>query len=70
MNKILKKTNSQITKNLNSSENIFRTVWEKSSDGLLITDSEGKIVMCNNAYADMVRMRKEELEGKSLSGSF
>jgi PAS domain S-box-containing protein len=70
VNKILEKINTSMNKNLRTSENIFRTVWEKSSDGLLILDSEGKIVMCNNAYAEMVRMKKEELEGKSLSVAF
>jgi PAS domain S-box-containing protein len=70
MNKILKKTNLKITKNLKSSENIFRTVWEKSSDGLLITDPEGKIVMCNNAYSELIGMKKEELEGHSLAVAF
>jgi PAS domain S-box-containing protein len=66
----LKTTNIKINTDDKSSENIFRTVWEKSSDGLLIIDSEGKIVMCNYAYAEMVRMKKEELEGKSLSVAF
>ena len=70
MKRILKKTNINIYKNLSSSENIFKIAWEKSSDGLLIIDSEGKIVMCNNAYAEMVGMKKEELEGKSLSIAF
>ena len=64
----MKKTN--INNSYKSSENHFRTVWEKSSDGLLITDSEGKIVMCNNAYAAMIGMEKEELEGQSLSVAF
>jgi len=66
----LKKTSTELNQNLKSSDNIFRTVWEKSSDGLLIIDSEGKIVICNNAYADMVRMKKEELEGKSIAVAF
>src|ERR1035437_2528129 len=70
MNRILGKTNTVITKNLKSSENIFRTVWEKSSDGLLITDPEGKIVMCNNAYSELIGMKKEELEGHSLAVAF
>lgn len=64
----MKKTN--INNSYNSSETHFRTVWEKSSDGLLITNSEGNIVMCNNAYAVMIGMEKEELEGQSLSIAF
>jgi PAS domain S-box-containing protein len=66
----LKKTDIKINNNVKSSENIFKIVWEKSSDGLLILDSEGIIVLCNNAYAAMVEMQKDELEGKSLSVAF
>jgi PAS domain S-box-containing protein len=33
-------------KKLESSENTFRTVWDKSSDGMLLTDEEGCIFMC------------------------
>lgn len=66
----MKKSNLEISKNIKSSDNIFRTVWEKSTDGLLITDSDGKIVMCNHAYAEMVGMKKEELEEHSLSVAF
>jgi PAS domain S-box-containing protein len=66
MNGRLKKLNN----NSNSSENHFRTIWEKSSDGLLIIDSEGIILICNNAYAEMVGMKKEELEGQSIAVAF
>ena len=70
MIEMLKKTNIKLNSNLKSSDNIFRTVWEKSTDGLMIIDSEGIIVMCNNAYAAMVGMKKEDLEGKSISVAF
>jgi PAS domain S-box-containing protein len=65
----LKKTNLD-SKSYNSTENHFRTVWEQSSDGLLITDSVGNIVICNQAYAAMIGMKKEELEGHCLSVAF
>ncbi len=51
---------------LKSSENTFRTIWEKSSDGMRLTNEHGVIVMCNQAYADMIGKPKEELEGLSL----
>jgi PAS domain S-box-containing protein len=66
LNGILKKSNNSIK----SSETHFKTVWEKSTDGLMIIDSEGTIVMCNNAYAEMVGMKKEELEGQSIAIAF
>jgi PAS domain S-box-containing protein len=65
-----------ITKRLNaeqrliSSENTFRNIWEKSSDGLLLTDKEGIIVICNDAYARMFYKEKAELEGGYFTAVF
>ena len=53
-----------------SSENTFRNIWDKSSDGLLLTDNEGKIVICNDAYAKMFYKERAELEGKSFTSVF
>lgn len=50
-----------------SSENTFKVIWEKSSDGMRLTDETGTIVMCNDAYAQMVGKPKSELEGLPLS---
>ncbi len=52
---------------LRSSEATFRTVWENSQDGMRLTDENGIIYLCNNAFSKMVGMNKEELEGKALS---
>lgn len=52
---------------LTSSDNIFRVIWEKSSDGMRLTDEFGTIVMCNDAYANLVAKPKSELEGLPLS---
>ena len=49
---------------LRASENTFRTIWEKSSDGIRLTDENGIVYMCNKAYTEMVGMTKEEIEGK------
>ncbi len=49
---------------LRNSENTFRTIWEKSSDGMRLTDEKGVVTMCNMAYADMVCLSKNEIEGK------
>lgn len=54
-------------KRLESSENTFHTVWDKSSDGMLLTDEEGYIFMCNDAYAKMIDKHKAEIEGSLLS---
>ncbi len=57
----------QSQKKLESSENTFHTVWDKSSDGMLLTDEEGYIYMCNDAYARMIDKHKPEIEGTLLS---
>ncbi len=60
-------TRIQSQKKLESSENTFRTVWDKSSEGMLLTDEEGYIFMCNDAYARMIGKHKAEIEGTLLS---
>lgn len=57
-------------KKLRHSENTFRTVWEKSQDGMRLTDDDGVIFMCNKAYADMVGIPKEDLEGKLFTNVY
>ncbi len=52
---------------LRASENTFRAVWERSSDGMRLTDETGVVFMCNQAYSKMVGMSKEEIEGKLFS---
>ena len=52
------------------SENIFKSVWEKSIDGMRLTDSKGIIYMCNTAYANLVGKTVEEIEGKKLSSVY
>jgi PAS domain S-box-containing protein len=50
-----------------SSENTFRNIWEKTSDGFLLTDKDGKIVICNEAYAHMFFKERAELEGRNFN---
>ncbi|HEY6906442.1 MAG TPA: ATP-binding protein, partial [Ignavibacteriaceae bacterium] len=54
-------------KKIESSEKTFHTVWDKSSEGLLLTDEAGYIFMCNDAYAKMIDKHKAEIEGTLLS---
>jgi len=55
---------------LRASENIFRNVWEKASDGLRLTDEKGIVFMCNQAYANMVGKPKSEIEGGLFSKTY
>ena len=49
---------------LRTSENTFRTIWEESLEGMRLTDENGIVVMCNQAYANMTGKSKKEIERK------
>ncbi len=48
-------------------EERFRAMWEHSADGMRLTDKEGRIVMVNSAYSNMVKLPQEKLLGEFLS---
>ncbi len=52
------------------SENTFRTIWENSSDGMRLTDENGIVLLCNNAYSVMVDKETEEIIGKHFSAIY
>ena len=49
---------------LQSSETLFRSVWENSVDGMRLTDENGIIVAVNDAYSKLVGLEASALEGK------
>ncbi|RPI62456.1 MAG: PAS domain S-box protein, partial [Ignavibacteriales bacterium] len=50
-----------------SSENIFKAIWENSKDGMRLTDQDGIIVLCNNAFAQLFEKSIDELVGRPIS---
>jgi PAS domain S-box-containing protein len=50
-----------------SSENIFKAIWENSQDGMRLTDQDGIIVLCNNAFARLFEKSIDELVGRPIS---
>ena len=52
---------------LQSSETLFRSVWENSVDGMRLTDENGVIVAVNDAYCKLVGMEAQALEGKPFT---
>jgi PAS domain S-box-containing protein len=50
-----------------SSQMLFRSVWENSVDGMRLTDGSGIIIAVNKAYCDLVGMKPEDLEGKPFT---
>jgi PAS domain S-box-containing protein len=47
-----------------SSEMLFRSVWENSVDGMCLTDENGVIIAVNKAYCKLFGLETEQLEGK------
>ena len=52
---------------LASSENIFKAIWENSKDGMRLTDQDGIIVLCNNAFAKLFGKSINELVNRPIS---
>ena len=57
----------EVQRKLVSSENIFKAIWENSKDGMRLTDHDGIIVLCNDAFARLFRKTTEELLNQPLS---
>ena len=47
---------------LHESEELFRTLYESSLDGISAADLDGRITKCNQAYADMLGYSRQELQ--------
>lgn len=52
---------------LQSSETLFRSVWENSADGMRLTDENGIIVAVNEAFCKLVGLQQDELEGRMFT---
>ena len=55
---------------LRKSETQLRLIWEKSLDGMRLTDEQGVIYMVNEAYCKLVGLPREKLEGQPLSTAY
>ncbi|MDD5765531.1 MAG: PAS domain S-box protein, partial [Candidatus Marinimicrobia bacterium] len=45
----------------------FRSVWEKSQDGMRLTDENGTVIQVNDAFCRMMGIERSEIEGQSLA---
>jgi PAS domain S-box-containing protein len=52
---------------LQSSEMLFRSVWENSVDGMRLTDENGVVVAVNDAFCKLVGMAASALIGESFT---
>ncbi len=52
---------------LQSSETLFRSVWQNSVTGLRLVNEEGIIVAVNDAFCRLVGMEAQALEGQPFT---
>jgi len=52
---------------LRKSEVGFRSIWEKSNDGMRVTNEAGDVISVNDAYCKMMEKPRAEIEGKPMS---
>ncbi len=57
----------KMEESVRDSERRFRSIWEKSADGMRLTDERGIIVAVNPAFCRLVGLSVSELEGQPLS---
>jgi len=53
-----------------SSEMLFRSVWENSVDGMSLTDESGVVIAVNDAFCRLVGMEASALEGQPFTMVF
>jgi PAS domain S-box-containing protein len=52
------------------SEAQFRQVWDRSQDGMRITDANGMVLLANQAYCRLVGLRRQEVEGRPFFAAY
>lgn len=57
----------QMEQDLTQREKRFHTLWEHSLDPMRLTDSEGKLVMVNEAYCKLFGLSKADMIGKNFT---
>jgi PAS domain S-box-containing protein len=57
-------------KYIRTSESVFKNVWKKSSEGMLLTDENGVVFICNDSYAKMFGLSKPQIEGQLFSSVY
>ena len=55
---------------LQSSEILFRSVWENSADGMRLTDEKGVIIAVNDAFCKLVGVKASSLEGQPFTVAY
>lgn len=64
------KKHTLVEEALHKSEFLFKKVWEISSQGMRLADSEGKIIAANDAYCQIVQLPFDKIKGKPFSNIY
>ena len=54
----------KIEDSLKKSDELLKSIWNNSFDGMRLTDKNGIVIAVNNAYCKMMGIKAEELVGK------
>lgn len=60
------KNKATADKNNIESDQLFKTLWDKSNDGMRLTDDKGMIIKVNHAYCSIVGKKARDMEGECL----
>jgi PAS domain S-box-containing protein len=55
---------------LHQSELMFHSVWENAVEGMRLTDAQGRVIAVNEAYCRIIRITREQLEGKPFTAVY
>ncbi len=66
LNANLERLVSERTASLARSEAELRLIFDHSIDGLRLTDADGMVLKVNDAYCQLMKLPREELEGRPL----
>lgn len=56
--------------NVSVAEKIINQVWKNSTDGMRLSDKNGRIIAVNNAYCKMVGIDRSKLVGADISSAY
>ena len=59
--------NNHVLEEISKFDVLFSQLWDISVDGMRLINSNGTIVLVNNAYCKIVELKKEEIIGKPFS---
>ncbi len=55
---------------LTAASDPFRVLWEHSLDGMRLTDADGIVLNVNDAYCNLVKLSRAELEGQPFTVAY